>query len=247
MLAWLPTLRAVCETPGRPARSVRAHARWHPPAASFPRSLSLAGHLTHLVGAPLAGPPASDRMCGRVTAIASFPSVHETPVTGAAGRGADKLTVLSRHAGSKCRYTYVAAAGSSAGQRGFTGLAKIDLAADSPAEAVAGRVAHGAGWVGGEATFVPRTPDAADLKGALSPSLANMGFPIWQATLLPRTEDAATLTGALHPSLAPRPHKHGVPVRQHVCRTCEMRPTSRVCWATPHLQGTTPHIKVRSS
>lgn len=75
--------------------------------------------------------------------------------------------MLPRHAGSKCRYTYVAAAGSGTGQRGFTGLAKIDLAADSPAEAVAGRVPHGAGWVGGEATFVPRTPDAAALKGAL--------------------------------------------------------------------------------
>ena len=149
------------------------------------------------------------------------------------------MTVLSRHAGSKCRYTYVAAAGSGTGQqRGFTGLAKIDLAADSPAEAVAGRVLHGAGWVGGEATFVPRTPDAADLKGALLISLEH-GVSYLAGNFVAAHGGCGDSCGCATPLTRTASHKHGVPVRQHVCRTCQVRPTSRVC--CPPLTLKAPH------
>jgi carotenoid cleavage dioxygenase len=42
------------------------------------------------------------------------------------------------------------------GQPRFDGVAKIRLAAAGPGEAVAGRVLHGEGRVGGEAFFVPK-------------------------------------------------------------------------------------------
>ena len=230
MLAWLPTFRAVCEMPGRPARCVLAHARWHAPGCQHSNSLSVAGHVTHLMGAPMAGPPASDGMCERVTAITSSPMVHETPVTGTAARGAGRLTVLPRHAGSKCRYTYVAVAGSGAGQRGFTGLAKIDLAADSPAQAVAGRVLHGAGLGGRRGYLCAAHPGRGAPEGCAAHLSQTRGFLSGrQLCCRARTEDAATLMGELHPSLTPHPHKHGVTVRQQVCCTCEIRPTSKVC------------------
>lgn len=70
------------------------------------------------------------------------------------------------NAGRKCRYAYIAEAVGVA--RGHTGLVKVDLAAQTPAAAIAARLAHGPGWMGGEATFVPRSQDLAALKGALS-------------------------------------------------------------------------------
>ena len=66
--------------------------------------------------------------------------------------------------GRKCRYAYVAEAVGV--ERGHTGLAKVDLDAATPAAALAGRLAHGPGWLGGEATFVPRSQDPAAMKGA---------------------------------------------------------------------------------
>ena len=50
--------------------------------------------------------------------------------------------------------------------RGHTGLVKVGLAAQTPAAAVVARLAHGPDWMGGEATFVPRSQDPGALKGA---------------------------------------------------------------------------------
>jgi carotenoid cleavage dioxygenase len=60
-------------------------------------------------------------------------------------------------AGRRTRYAYVATLTTGGeGQPRFDGVAKIRLAAAGPGEAVAGRVLHGEGRVGGEAFFVPK-------------------------------------------------------------------------------------------
>ncbi|KAK9834825.1 hypothetical protein WJX81_001553 [Elliptochloris bilobata] len=65
--------------------------------------------------------------------------------------------------GRSCRYAYMAEVVGA--ERGYSGLAKVDLGAATPAAAVAGRISHGPGWLGGEATFLPRSQDVAALKG----------------------------------------------------------------------------------
>ena len=84
--------------------------------------------------------------------------------------------------GRKCRYAYIAEAVGV--ERGHTGLVKVDLSAQTPAAAVVGRLAHGPGWMGGEATYVPRSQDPAALKGALPVQWqAVCGMPPFRAEL----------------------------------------------------------------
>lgn len=83
--------------------------------------------------------------------------------------------------GRKCRYTYIAEAVGV--ERGHTGLVKVDLAATTPAAAIAGRLAHGPGWMGGEATFVPRSQDPAGAQGCASSARPAC---LWHVTLQSR-------------------------------------------------------------
>ncbi len=114
-------------------------------------------------------------------------------------------------AGRECRYTYVAAAAPSA--CAYTGLAKLDLRAASPDAAVAGRLEHGAGWFGGEASFVPRAADPAALKGAcpnpaspLACSRAHALEYLLAATCWQRIEGVCTAQPRLAPAWW---HAHG--------------------------------------
>ena len=69
-------------------------------------------------------------------------------------------------AGRKTRYTYVAMDERVDGVVNARGLAKIDLAASSAQAAVAAKIGFGPGRIGGEAVFVPSSPDTSALKGA---------------------------------------------------------------------------------
>ncbi len=69
-------------------------------------------------------------------------------------------------AGRKTRYTYVAMEERVDGVVNAKGIAKIDLAASSAEEAIAAKIGFGPGCIGGEAVFVPNSPDPSALKGA---------------------------------------------------------------------------------
>ncbi|EIE21342.1 carotenoid cleavage dioxygenase 1B [Coccomyxa subellipsoidea C-169] len=73
-------------------------------------------------------------------------------------------TIPDRLVGRKTRYTYVVTYKYGGGFDRPYGLAKIDLAASSPAAAVPAQIGFGRGRFGGEAVFVPRSTDPAALK-----------------------------------------------------------------------------------
>lgn len=84
------------------------------------------------------------------------------------GRVNKLVSACSLHccAGRKTRYTYVVTYEYGDGFDRPYGLAKIDLAASSPAAAVAAQIGFGRGRSGGEAVFVPSSTDPAALKSA---------------------------------------------------------------------------------
>jgi carotenoid cleavage dioxygenase-like enzyme len=70
-------------------------------------------------------------------------------------------------AGRETRYTYIATFERVDGVSTATGIAKIDLSASAEAQAVAGRIEFGRGRQGGEAVFVPRSPEPGQLQGEI--------------------------------------------------------------------------------
>ncbi|CAL8463206.1 g2740 [Coccomyxa elongata] len=74
-------------------------------------------------------------------------------------------TIPDSLVGRKTRYTYVAMDERVDGVVNPRGLAKIDLAASSAQEVIAAKIGFGPGRIGGEAVFVPSSPDPSALKG----------------------------------------------------------------------------------